>query len=472
MRKHISVTVLLALVCVVLPTACAGGKTYKVDPGGTDDTAAIQSAIDEAMGGGPGGIVSLGTGEFTLSGPVSALNFCGTLRGAGRERTTIRVVPGTVLATWPDPDLGPVGAVFALSYDGNAPCDLRVEGLTLEIEGQSTEYATEEKTSTALKAFYVRGLSQPRAVNTAWTDLAIRGGAAPSESPNLAAAVALRGLVGDHAVSDALFEAMANGIELDDLPGSSLAVGGRNDRALVTFRDMDTGISADRGLRGVEIAISHVAATNLVSTLFSGTVMNACSVTMASVETEGACALKAWACEQPITVNKGACASEPSEIRVKDSTISQRGDCDRSGVEVMDNGLIKLAVEENLFHREGVRQPLGLSLMVNDTRDAIISSNRFTGRGYAALMVGEKLGADSGTVLDSNDFAAFEMTALDNHPNYWSTAPLRLGPQTSNITVTGSGDWSAYVYDSTDNRLTAEYDGKNTLVGFGQRGGE
>ncbi len=464
--------VMLVLVCLLLPTACAKGTTYKVAPGGASDTAAIQQAIDEAIAGGPGGVVSLGAGEFTLSAPVSALNFCGTLRGAGRDRTLIRVAPGTVLAIWQDPDLGPMGVLFALTYDGNAPCDLRVEGLTLDIEGESETHAEADGDSTALRAFYVRGLGQPRAVNTSWTDLAILGAAQPSGSSNLAAAIALRGLAGDHAVNDALFEEMGNGIELDDLPGSRLTVGGKGDKELVTFKDLGTGITADRGLRDVDITISHVAATNLVSTLFGATVLNACSVSMTSVETEGASALKVWACEQPISVNKGQCASESSEIAVEGSTIRQRGDCERSGVEVVDNGLLKVAVENNLFHREGVREPLGASMYVNGTRDAIISNNRFTGRGYAALMVGEKQGADSGMALENNDFAGFEVTALDGRPGIMGLAPLTLGSQTSGITVTGSGDWSTYLYDDTDNRLTAVYDGKNTLVGFSERGGE
>lgn len=465
--------VMLVLVCLLLPTACAQGTTYKVAPGGASDTAAIQKAIDEAIAGGPGGVVSVGAGEFTLSAPVNARNFCGTLRGAGRDRTLIRVAPGTVLATWQDPDLGPVDALFALTYDGSAPCDLRVEGLTLEIGGESETHAEADGDGTALRAFYVRGLGQPRAVNTSWTDLAIRGDVAlPAESSNLASAIALRGLAGGHAVSDAFFEAMGNGIELDDLPRSRLTVGGKSDKELVTFKDLDTGITADRGLRDVDITISHVAATNLVSTLFSATLLNACSVSMTSVETEGASALKAWACEKPIAVNKGECASESSEITVEDSTIRQRGDCERGGVEVVDNGLLKLVVENNLLHREGVREPLAASMYVNGTRGAIISNNRFTGRGYAALMVGENGGADTGMALENNDFADFEVTALDHIPWMIGAAPLLLGSQTSGITVTGSGDWNTYLYDETDNRLTAVYDGKNTLVGFSERGGE
>jgi hypothetical protein len=84
-------------------------------PNGTDDTAALQSALDRCQGATRGCVVSLCGGVFRIS-PVRVGDFRGVLRGAGRDRTVIRARPNLTVNDNPfgywrddplDPDLEP-----------------------------------------------------------------------------------------------------------------------------------------------------------------------------------------------------------------------------------------------------------------------------------------------------------------------------------------------------------------------------
>jgi parallel beta-helix repeat protein len=74
--------------------------TILVSPSGGDDTANIQAAFDAA---GPGDIVQLTAGQF-YTNAIYVEDFCGSLKGAGKDETLIDVLKGL------DPtDLGLVG---------------------------------------------------------------------------------------------------------------------------------------------------------------------------------------------------------------------------------------------------------------------------------------------------------------------------------------------------------------------------
>lgn len=61
---------------------------FLVEPNGFDDTENLRDAIDEATLYGEGAVVQLVEGEYFL-GFIEIRDFCGTLRGAGKEKTFI-----------------------------------------------------------------------------------------------------------------------------------------------------------------------------------------------------------------------------------------------------------------------------------------------------------------------------------------------------------------------------------------------
>ena len=64
-----------------------------VTPSGGDDTGILSAAFDEAMSHGPGNVVQLVEGEYHV-GYMEIYDFCGSLKGAGKGKTIITVLPG------------------------------------------------------------------------------------------------------------------------------------------------------------------------------------------------------------------------------------------------------------------------------------------------------------------------------------------------------------------------------------------
>jgi hypothetical protein len=60
-----------------------------VAPTGGDDTLQLQDALDAASSAGRGAVIELAAGTFHVGRPLVALNFDGTIRGAGTRKTTV-----------------------------------------------------------------------------------------------------------------------------------------------------------------------------------------------------------------------------------------------------------------------------------------------------------------------------------------------------------------------------------------------
>jgi hypothetical protein len=103
---------LAAAVLLALPADAQGRRAHAcLAPNGTDDTEALQSALDRCAGATRGCVVSLCGGVFRTD-PVRVGNFRGILRGAGRERTVIQARPALAvnynpLGFWHDDPLDP-----------------------------------------------------------------------------------------------------------------------------------------------------------------------------------------------------------------------------------------------------------------------------------------------------------------------------------------------------------------------------
>jgi hypothetical protein len=108
----------LTLAALTLITTCAWAGSYKVQvppPNGTDDTANIQSALDQCIAHGPGCTVQFAAGTYH-SKQIVGYNFRGTFKGAGMDHTIIEAMhlpvtvdfvlnncqPNTSTCAWPD----------------------------------------------------------------------------------------------------------------------------------------------------------------------------------------------------------------------------------------------------------------------------------------------------------------------------------------------------------------------------------
>jgi hypothetical protein len=69
---------------------------FMVEPSGGDDTPDLMQAFEDAKTAGPGSVVQLCEGEYHV-GYMQIRDFCGALKGAGKGKTIITVLPGLYL---------------------------------------------------------------------------------------------------------------------------------------------------------------------------------------------------------------------------------------------------------------------------------------------------------------------------------------------------------------------------------------
>ena len=69
------------------------GEVFVVKPNGTDDTGPIQQAFDDAIKAGPGSVVKLVEGNYSI-GLIEVREFSGSFIGAGKEKTNVTSITG------------------------------------------------------------------------------------------------------------------------------------------------------------------------------------------------------------------------------------------------------------------------------------------------------------------------------------------------------------------------------------------
>jgi hypothetical protein len=128
-----------------------GHRVIRVVPS-SNDTAALQAALDAASVSGPGAVIELGPGTFHVSQPLVALNFSGTIRGAGLRRTTVLAdgssnphglfpaptsfAPGPFLFSFKESDVDRAGQPVSTRRSQN----ITMEDLTLGASGRTAPH--------------------------------------------------------------------------------------------------------------------------------------------------------------------------------------------------------------------------------------------------------------------------------------------------------------------------------------------
>lgn len=470
MRARWIVTLAL-LLAALLVAGCAPKGTFSVKPG-EDDATAIQAVVDEALAFGPGAVVQLAKGDYMLSGPLSALNFCGTIRGQGSDATVLRVPSDSPLALWTDPEGDPWGVVFGLLYDNSEPCQVRFEGLTVDVAGQSAvrQDASGAKTG-ALDVFYLRGLGEPRPVSVAWRDVVVRGAVSEDfvgSSHNVQAAVRMAGLNGTQSFSASTIEVVDLGFVLDKTNSGGLTLGGDSEDDLATLSDMSSGVRIADGVHGMRLEVSHVRASAISAVVLNLWNLNGCHVHVSDLVTEDASVLDLQACTLYLGGQLGpTCASEPNEIVVENSQVGLAdSEQARTAFNIMDNEKTRVSLLSNEIRNTG---HIGVApVEANGTQGMTIQGNRFVGSGPAAVYVSMATsgGTESGMRIVDNDFSQWTTDGGTYEPDWHGYAAVALGARTSGVTVSGCGDPKVVVYDETDRINTPEYDGKNIIEGL------
>ncbi|MBN2633010.1 MAG: hypothetical protein JXR66_05615 [Bacteroidales bacterium] len=95
-------------------------------PNGTDDTENILEAMSLAKAQGPGSVVKLQEGSYMLN-IIKVYDFIGTLKGAGKEKTFLKPVPGLLCLE----ETSTVGCVSLISFIGG---DITISDISFTVD--------------------------------------------------------------------------------------------------------------------------------------------------------------------------------------------------------------------------------------------------------------------------------------------------------------------------------------------------
>jgi len=267
----------LAAVALVPSAVAAHGASSCLAPSGTDDTAALQSALDRCSGARHRCVVALCEGMFKIA-PVRVGDFRGTLRGAGRERTTLQALPDLLVndnpeGYWTDDPLDSYlhPWPYLLQFIGGqvAIRDLAITVPTPGPDQAPTQGWTELpgfESEELAGAILVTGRETARSEVSRVRVTAGTYEAGFGTTPTLLAGVALRGLVydpdavdpgdpfgfpvhalaGRHTVSDSLLVGMISGVSLGELGNARVTIWRNEMRSLIGVDALDASHSRVR----------------------------------------------------------------------------------------------------------------------------------------------------------------------------------------------------------------------------------
>ena len=484
MKGKWAIAVCLVLSMVLIPSALAGAsQTIVVAPTNDDDTANIQAALNEAAEH-PGSVIQLTAGDFYLSDPVIVYNFSGTIRGQGKDKTTIHNKPDVLFGlVLDDPAMEwwygvpmPVPYMFNFRYTPDAIAELHVESLGFHLVGKSEwwPYWGGDPGGDLMGPFTVEGIEfgTPSNVSTTWVNLRSKGDASDDYiwGKNMMGGIgALVNLSGTHVVSGCDFQtSWGESLSLHWLDHARVQVGGPRPEDRVLIEDSDlAGIYANT-LTNSEISISNVRASDLVWNVLSIGGHSNSKVYMTNVETYNASGamISPWGWFGP--------TEQPSTFLFEHNTIRQPADTEWAGFEIHEDSDVKsnIVIRNNRISGEG--SFLWGPIFTLGARNAVITNNQITGSGPAAMYLGPWGFEDNGLMVKGNNVQGWtvDSTPCGADCEGLPLAPIWLGWDTSGNTVVGSGNLRTTVFDETDNPDTPAYDGRNILVGVNSQGAQ
>ena len=145
-------------------TACRRRNVFVVAPSGDPetDTTNIQAAFDLASAAGSGSKVRLTAGTFQLCRPIVAVNFDGSFKGAGMDKTII-LKPEDIAIPLPNPNIGDIHRLFLFYHTPDYPMSkqkpayLSISDMTVIVKGKTALWEWAGQTNDWLNGFDIVG---------------------------------------------------------------------------------------------------------------------------------------------------------------------------------------------------------------------------------------------------------------------------------------------------------------------------
>lgn len=401
------------------------GKVFTVLPTGTDDTANIQCALNDAAALGAGSTIQLTCGTY-FTGMIEVTGFNGTFKGEGKDATIIHSLPNLPCGEVPYPDW-PSLFRFHLSH-------LMVADLTFDITdpapcmpywaGQVLEgiFGVTDLSSAVTGCAEMSG---PSAAGLMVERVGFKGVGNVDDGYNVDVAlffapecfgVQTHMLAGDFVVTKSTFERANIAMLANQIADSTVRIGGSPSMKNTTHDVHQPFLIQDFDNSAVEISHNDLEGN--------------------------------WAVIQGYQGNS-VLLTAPSTFLVSHNTI--RADIYADGMYLSDwtspdTGKRLVAEVSNNDFLMNVDCCGAINAWWN-TRDVLVKNNRFTGTaGYGAAIGFIRWGTDTGWTLVGNNFE-----------NLDAGLHIYLGPYSEGCTVVGGHNRSTLYDAGTDNIFTGMY---------------
>jgi hypothetical protein len=436
---------LLAGLCIlVLAGGCASAAaspsptTVTVPvPNGSDDTGAIQDALDACVKHGPGCTIELQAGTYKTR-QVVATNFRGTFKGAGQDQTIIEALPdlpvnvpdfvfagecmpNTTTCLWPslvifvDGDIGVSDlAIHVTATGGHATAPWVIGGSTLTSLVDALRFMGQHPTNVVVDRVAIEGRRDDANAGFGGYNL-VNGILYAGELPRSSTPFDYYPLGGSLIVRNSSFTSLNDGGFADGfLESVHVTIGGSSSTGN-HFEDVNAGIDLETA-QGSTFDVSY----------------NTSSAALVSMSMEP------W---QPAFV-----PSSPSTYEIHDNTFVSANDVRSKGIVVQDDPAhrwIQAKITHNAITLGGQRTE---GIAVHDAAGTAISDNSITGTTGDARAV-SLWGATKGSVTGN------DLTGLAADPKV-SPSQIYLDPATAETQVACSSPSNTVFDEGTGNTLT------------------
>ncbi len=449
MRTRWILTLALVLAMLLPGASLAEPMTYYLTPSLTgDDTDQIRAAFAEALLH-PGSTIEFGAGDFYLSDSITIEGFEGTIRGQGAEASVLKLKEGAPFpATAWDPVLSSLWGydwywpvMLTLSYHDRAEAySLTISDLGFEPVGAGEVWTWAAAPADFVEALVVgtAALGEVPPLNATFRNLRIVGDADATyiRGKNLMDGIVIGTARGTFRFAGCWFETMA-GLPVNTalLEQSSVIIGGARAQDHVYMADADMGGTWCWACKDTVIDVTNVEARDIAAPVFQALSMDNTTVRVAGVE----------AYDSALAGLFGS-AGRPSTYLWEDNTVRTAG----AAFTVVESGDVRSQVVIRNNNVEGLGQA-AIGVLTSNTQGTVITNNRFTGIGAAAMALGAPEGDDSGIVVKGNNVQGWE-----------GDVAIWLGPGTSGNTVVGGGK-DIVLDEGTDNIVTGTGDASGAI---------
>jgi hypothetical protein len=417
------------------PNVTRAGDTWYVSPTGTDDTANIQCALDEATAAGPGSAVQLMAGTFHTS-IIEVVGFDGFLKGVGKDATVITSLPNLPCAAEIPKNSFPSLFKFRegnirisdLSFNITEfePCDLWVIptqgllrhdlGAIVNVTGPPRDESDCPIPSAGFASSSIERVGFTGSTGTLFgRDNVDNGLAIFPDGIAIACLTSPALLVGTHTVSNSSFTNLFSGAGGQLLANGSFTVGGSPNK-----RNTFDGVRFSIGAADISDSVVEISFNDIKNTINFGVYI----------------------------VQGERILPSPSEFLISHNTIHAILFAD--GVSLEDYGplfgggkTLEAVISNNKIFLDDTLY--GGILGLFGAQDVVVTNNKITGNGLAGIYMGVFYSFDEvgGWMLQGNN--------VDNVSAF--VAPIWLGFTSSNSTVVGSDAETNVLDEGTNNIL-------------------